>query len=71
LEQQHVGDEADKVFHRNIVIHQLRQQLSKNISDDQNQAQHRNREQNIHDQFAANKSIDQLHPEALTLAQKI
>jgi hypothetical protein len=45
LEQQHVGDEADEVFHRHIVIHQLRQPFSKNISNDKNHAQHRDREQ--------------------------
>src|SRR5215510_4153726 len=69
-ERQHVRNERDQVFHRHIVIHQQRQQLAKNISDNEDQTQHRDREYDVHQQLAANKSIDQLHFPAETLAQK-
>ena len=60
-ERQYVRDEGDQVFHRYVVVDQERQQFSENVSDDEHQAQHRDREQDIHNELAANKSIDQLH----------
>jgi hypothetical protein len=51
------------------VIHQQRKQLAKNISDHEHKAQYGNSEQHVHNQFTANKSIEQLHLLAQTLAQ--
>ena len=36
-EWQHVGDEADEVLDRHVMVHQERQQLAENVADDQNE----------------------------------
>jgi hypothetical protein len=51
------------------VIHQQRKKFAENISHDENKAQHGDSEQHVHDELAANKSIDQLHLLPHTLAQ--
>jgi hypothetical protein len=50
------------------VVHQQREKFPKNITNDENQTQHGDREENVDQQFTANKSVDQLHTEAHTLA---
>jgi hypothetical protein len=51
------------------VVHQQRQQLSKNIANDENQTQYGDREEDVDQQFTANKSIDQFHFFVQRLAQ--
>jgi hypothetical protein len=43
------------------VIHQQRQELAKNIANDENETEDKDREQKVHDQFAADETVDQLH----------
>src|SRR5438045_9464783 len=51
------------------MIHQQRKKLAENISNHEHKAQHGDGKQHVHDQLAANKSIDQFHYLVLTLAQ--
>ena len=51
------------------MIHEQRKKLPENVSNNENEAQHHDRKQNVHDQLAANESIDQLHFLAQMLAQ--
>jgi hypothetical protein len=51
------------------VIHQQRKKLAENISHHEHKAQHGDGEQHVHNQLATNKSINQLHLLAHTLAQ--
>jgi hypothetical protein len=43
------------------VIHQQRQELAKNIANDEDETEDEDREQKIHDQLAADETVDQLH----------
>jgi hypothetical protein len=43
------------------MVHEQREQLSKNIAHHQHEAEDYDREKHIHDQFTANKAIDQFH----------
>jgi hypothetical protein len=43
------------------MVHEQREQLAKNIADDQHETQDRDGEKHVHDQFTANKAIDQFH----------
>ncbi len=52
---------ANRVFDRHVVVHQQRQQFAEDIADHQNETQHRDRERDIHDQFATDEFVDQLH----------
>ena len=60
-ERQDVGDEADHVFDRQIVIDEQRQELAEDVADDENEAEHGNREKEIHDKLAADVAVDQFH----------
>jgi hypothetical protein len=43
------------------VIHQQWQELTKDIPNDEDETEDKDREQKIHDQLAADESVDQLH----------
>ena len=51
------------------MVHQQRKKFAENISDHEDQAQHRDRKCDVHQQLAANKPIDQLHLSGQILAQ--
>ncbi len=48
---------------------QMRKESAKNVADHENETQHRDREKNVDQQFAANKAIDQFHFSMDRLAQ--
>src|SRR5439155_4241644 len=60
-EGQHVSNERDQVFHRDVVINQQREQLAENVSDHEHEAQHGNRKRNVDQQLATDEPIDQFH----------
>ena len=60
-ERQNIGDEADKVFGGQIVIDEQRQQLAEDIADDEDEAEHGDREEEIHEELAAHVTVDQIH----------
>ena len=43
------------------MIDEQRQELAKNIADDQDETEDGDREEQVHDQFAADETVDQLH----------
>ena len=50
-----------RIFHRHIVIDEEREELAKNIADHEDEAEHHDREEQIHDELAADEAIDQFH----------
>ena len=53
--------DAAQVLDRQIMIHEERQELSKNVSDDENETENDDREKKTHDELAADVAIDQFH----------
>ena len=43
------------------MIHQQREELAKNIANDEDETEDEDREQKIHDQLAADETVDQFH----------
>ena len=60
-ERQDVSDETEQIFGRQIVIHKQRQELAEDIADDEDEAEHGDREKEIHDKLAADVAVDQVH----------
>ena len=60
-ERQDVGDKGKKKLQRHIVIDEERQEFAKDIADHEDEAQHRDREEHVNNQLAADETVDQLH----------
>ncbi len=60
-ERQDVGDKGEEIFRGHVVIDEQRKELAKNVPDDQDQTEHGDREEQVHDQFAADEAVDQFH----------
>ena len=60
-ERQHVGDEAEQIFDRHIVVHEQGQEFAKNVAHHQNETEHSDGEENVDEQLAADAAVDQFH----------
>ena len=60
-ERKHVGNKANEILDWDVVIHQQRQELAKNIANDEDETGGQRSRTKIHDQLAADETVDQLH----------
>ena len=52
---------TNQIFHRHVVVDEEREELAKNVADNQEQAEHENSEEQIHEQLATYGPVDQFH----------
>ena len=64
-ERQDVSDEAYEVFDRQIVINQKRQELAKDVADDEDKTEDDDGEDQVHQELAAEVAIDDFHRSGL------
>jgi hypothetical protein len=60
-ERQNVSDEANEVFDRQVVINQEREELAKNVAEDEDETEDDDREEQVHNQLPGDVAIDDFH----------
>src|SRR6202011_221050 len=58
-ERKNIGDEREQIFDGHIVVHQQRQQLAENVTDDEDETQDRDRKEHVYEQLATHEFVDQ------------
>ena len=53
-----VSDKGGEILSGHVVVHEQREKLAENVSDHEDETQHEDRKQNVHDQLAADEAVD-------------